>query len=152
MSEALNNLIIEMNDPDVLAEYKKINARIDQRFESPELLKHIHAELDKRHKLDHKEKLAVFIVAISGYLRDSRDHCSCALKGNSSSGKDNVMDTVLAHIPKEDWIKVTRATMATLEEDVINKIIVAFSEINKNRRNELTKNKFFSSSNRQKRG
>jgi hypothetical protein len=133
MSEALNTLVKEMNDPEVLTEQKKINAKIDNRFEASDLLNHIHAQLDKTHKLDHKEKLAVFIVAISGYLRDARDHCSCALKGNSSSGKDNVMDTVLSHIPKDDWLKVTRATMSTLEEDVINKTIIAFSEINKNR-------------------
>ena len=133
MSEALDKVIREMNDSEVLAEHKKINAVIDQRFYSPELLKHIHSELDKKHKLDHKEKLTVFIVAISGFLRDARDHCSCALKGNSSSGKDNIIDTILSHIPKEDWIKVTRATTATLEDDVRDKKIVAFSEINKNR-------------------
>jgi len=133
MSEALKKLILEMNHPEVLAEYKKINARIDKRFEDPALLLHILKELDKRHKLDDKEKLAVMLVAVSGYLRDARDHCSCALKGNSSSGKDNVIDTVLSHIPKEDWIKVTRVTTATLEDDVRDKIIVAFSEINKNR-------------------
>jgi hypothetical protein len=133
MSEALDKLIREMDDPEVLAEYKKINARIDPRFESPELLKHIHDELDKRHKLDHREKMAIFVVAATGYLRDARDHCSCALKGNSSAGKDNVIDTVLDHYPKEDWIKVTRATTATLEDDVRDKKIVAFSEINKNR-------------------
>ncbi|MCF7798500.1 hypothetical protein K9M74_01205 [Candidatus Woesearchaeota archaeon] len=133
MSEALNKIIKEMNDPEVLAEHQKINARIDPRFESPELLKHIHAELDKRHKLDHKEKLAVFIVAASGYLRDARDHCSCALKGNSSSGKDNVMDTVLAHFPKDDVMKGTRLTSPSLEDDVKDKKVIAFSEINKHR-------------------
>ena len=133
MSEALDKLIREMDDPEVLAEYKKINARIDPRFESPELLKHIHDELDKRHKLDHREKMGIFVVASSGYLRDARDHCSSATKGDSSTGKDNVLDAVLDNYPKEDWIKVTRATTATLEDDVRDKKIVAFSEINKNR-------------------
>lgn len=133
MSEALKKIIFEMGDADVIAEYKKVNAHIDARFFDPELLKHIHAELDKKHKLDHREKMAIFIVAATGYLRDARDHCSCALKGNSSAGKDNVIDTVLDHYPADDWIKVTRATTATLEDDIINKKIVAFSEINKNR-------------------
>jgi len=133
MNEALKKLIYDMDDPDVIDEYKKINAKIDERFFDPLLLKHIHDELDKRHKLDHREKLGVFIVAASGYLRDARDHCSSASKGNSSSGKDNLLDTVLAHYPKDDWIKVTRATTATLEDDVQTKKIVAFSEINKNR-------------------
>jgi hypothetical protein len=89
--------------------------------------------LDKRHKLDHKEKVGTFIVVSTAYLRDPRDHCSCAAKGAYSGGKDNNTDTVLSHFPKEDWIKVTRATTATLEDDVKNKKIIAFSEINKNR-------------------
>jgi len=135
MSEALIKTIKEMNDKDVLDEYKRITAVIDSKFYDAELLKHIHFELDKRHKLDHREKLGTFIVASSSYLLDSRDHCSCALKGNSSSGKDSNTDTVLAHFPKEDWIKVTRVTTATLEDDVRDKKIVAFSEINKNREN-----------------
>ena len=133
MSEALKKLIFEMNHPEVLAEYKKINAKIDKRFFQKDLLKEIHLELDKRHKLDHKEKMAVFLVAVSSYLKDPKDHCSCALKGNSSAGKDSCVDTVLVHIPKDDWIKVTRATTASLEDDVKDKRIVAFSEINKNR-------------------
>ncbi|MCF7798491.1 hypothetical protein K9M74_01160 [Candidatus Woesearchaeota archaeon] len=133
MSEALKRLVFELDDPDVVAEYKRINAVLDMKFFSDELLKEIHLELDKRHKLDHKEKLGVFIVAISSYLKDPKDHCSCALKGNSSAGKDSCVDTVLSHIPKDDWIKVTRATTATLEDDVKDKRIIAFSEINKNR-------------------
>ena len=129
MSEALKKLVIEMDDPDVTEAYMKVNVKIDERFFDPLLLKHIHDELDKRHKLDHREKLGVFIVAASGYLRDARDHCSSASKGNSSSGKDNLLDSVLAHYPKDDWIKVTRATTATLEDDVQNKKIVAEVEM-----------------------
>jgi hypothetical protein len=135
MSEALNKLILEMDDKVVQEEYKHINAKIDPRFFDYQLLKHIHSELDVKHKLDHKEKVATFIVVTSAYLLDPRDHCSCALKGNSSSGKDSNTDNVLSHFPKEDWIKVTRVTTATLEDDVQNKRIIAFSEINKNREN-----------------
>jgi len=135
MTEALDKVIKEIDDPEVLAEHKKINAVIDPRFFKESLLKDIHGELDKRHKLDHKEKMAVFIVAVSSYLKDPKDHCSCALKGNSSAGKDSCVDTVLSHIPKDDWIKVTRATTASLEDDVKDKRIIAFSEINKNREN-----------------
>jgi len=135
MSEALNKLIKEIDDKNILDEYKIINAKIDPRFYDYQLLKHIHAELDVKHKLDHKEKVATFIVVTSAYLLDPRDHCSCALKGNSSSGKDSNTDNVLSHFPKEDWIKVTRVTTATLEDDVKDKKIVAFSEINKNREN-----------------
>jgi hypothetical protein len=135
MSEALIKTIKEMDDKDVLDEYKGITAVVDTKFYEPELLKHIHAELDVKHKLDHKEKVATFIVVTSAYLLDPRDHCSCALKGNSSSGKDSNTDNVLSHFPKEDWIKVTRVTTATLEDDVQNKRIIAFSEINKNREN-----------------
>jgi len=133
MSEALKKLISEIDDKEVKEEHKKLTAVIDERFYSPELLKHIHDELDKKHKLDHREKVGTFIVAVSSYLRDPRDHCSCALKGNSSSGKDSNVDTVLLHLPNGDWIKVTRVTTATLEDDVKDKRIIAFSEINKNR-------------------
>lgn len=135
MSEALTKLIQEIDDKNILDEHKIINAKIDPRFYDYQLLKHIHAELDVKHKLDHKEKVATFIVVTSAYLQDPRDHCSCALKGNSSSGKDSNTDNVLSHFPKEDWIKVTRVTTATLEDDVQDKRIVAFSEINKNREN-----------------
>ena len=127
MTDALNKLIEEMEDKTILDEQKKINARIDPRFFDFQLLKHIHLELDVKHKLDHKEKVATFIVVTSAYLLDHRDHCSCALKGNSSSGKDSNTDNVLSHFPKEDWIKVTRVTTATLEDDVHDKRIVAFS-------------------------
>jgi len=135
MSEALNKLVQDIDDKNILDEHKIINAKIDPRFYDYQLLKHIHTELDVKHKLDHKEKVATFIVVTSAYLSDPRDHCSCALKGNSSSGKDSNTDNVLSHFPKEDWIKVTRVTTATLEDDVQDKRIVAFSEINKNREN-----------------
>ncbi|MBU0666142.1 MAG: hypothetical protein ABIC91_05055 [Nanoarchaeota archaeon] len=133
MSEALKKVIFELDNPDVILEYKRVNAKIDPLFYQIELLKEIHGELDKRHKLDHKEKMAVFVIAVSSYLKDAKNHCSCALKGNSSAGKDSCVDTVLSHIPKDEWIKVTRATTASLEDDVMDKRIVAFSEINKNR-------------------
>ena len=92
-------------------------AQIDKRFTQPDLLEHIYKELDKTHKLDEKEKLALFLVRSSAELPDDRDHCSAALKGNSSSGKDNIIDTVLRLFPEEDSFKLTRGTQAALEQE-----------------------------------
>lgn len=108
-------------------------ARRDERFDSPELLEHIWNELDKDHKLDNREKLAVFIIAVSAYLPAPEEHCSAALKGDSSSGKDNLIRTVLKHVPKEDAFFLTRGTSAAIEDEAENVKILAFSEINKHR-------------------
>lgn len=107
--------------------------QLDPRFKSPELLKNIHAELNKTHKEDHREKLAVFLVCVSGYLPDPSDHCSAALKGDSAAGKDNLLHTCLRHLPEQDTFFLTRATTAALEQEASQVRIIAFSEINAHR-------------------
>jgi hypothetical protein len=109
------------------------DVEVDERFYSRDLLYEVWKELDKTHKLDNREKLAVFIVALSGELKEERDRCSTALKGNSSSGKDNCIDTVFSHFPAEDNFKITRGTASALEDEASSVKRIAFSEINKNR-------------------
>jgi len=108
-------------------------SRLAPLFEKPDLLKNIWKALDRDHREDHKEKLAVFIIGVSAELPDEADHCSVALKGDSSAGKDNVIKTVFKHFPKEDNFFLTSATKSALEENGNEAKRIAFSEINKHR-------------------
>lgn len=108
---------------------------IDKRFKDPNLLRYIHKELDITHKLDHKEKLALFIIRVSAELKTPSDRVSCALKGDSSAGKDNIFKTVLSLFPEEDNFILTRGTQSALEEEAEYVKCIAFSEINANREN-----------------
>lgn len=109
--------------------------KTDVRFYKPDLLKEIQKELDYKHKQDDKEKLALFLIAISSYLKDPNDHCSAAIKGDSSAGKDNIIKTVLGLLPKKDSLFLTRGTAAAIEDEAHKVRIIAFSEINKHREN-----------------
>jgi len=113
-----------------------------EKSKQPDLLKQVYDELSEHHKMDDKQKLAAFIVACSSALPQSSDHQSAALKGDSSSGKDNLIKSVLKHIPDERHWFVTRATQAAMEDEVHKYDIMAFSEINKHREdganNEIT--------------
>lgn len=108
---------------------------VDERFFKSDLIDEIHKELDKSHKLDNKEKLALFIVGCSAYLPDSSDHISANLRGDSSAGKDNAIKTALSQFPTEDYFLLTRATASAVEEEASKVKIIAFSEINKHREN-----------------
>lgn len=121
--------IKEATEEDRVKHYAKENSK------NPELLKLIHSELDKDHLSDHREKIAVFISCCSAYLLNPEDRKSIALKGNSSSGKDNAINAALKHFPEEDWIKLTSATKATMEDDISKYRIIAFSEMNQHREN-----------------
>jgi len=112
---------------------KSKKKNIDSRFYNPELIKHIHTELDTNHKLDHYEKLGVFIVRVSAELKTPADRVSCALKGDSSAGKDNIVKTALGLFPAEDNFILTRGTQSALEEEANKVKAIAFSEINANR-------------------
>ncbi len=114
-------------------------AILDKRFQKNTLLKDIFLELDKDHKLDNKEKLALFIIRASAELPRSEDHCTAAIKGDSSTGKDNIIKTVLKHYPPEDNLFLTRGTQSALEEEAKRVKCVAFSEINKHREDGANK-------------
>jgi len=110
----------------------KYELKLPQLYD-PALLKHIHEEIDKYHKKDEREKLTTFLICLTSYLNDAREHCSCALKGDSSVGKDSIIQSNLRLIPEKDWFILTRATTSALEDSVDDKRIIAFSEINKHR-------------------
>lgn len=106
---------------------------IDSRFFSEDLIHQIYLELNKKHQLDHKEKLATFLIACSAELPESSERCSVALKGDSSAGKDNLIKTVLSHFPRKESFMLTRGTVAALEDEAGKVKRIAFSEINKDR-------------------
>lgn len=96
----------------------------------PDLINKIHATLDQEHLEDHVHKVTAILVAMSGYLPNQKDHISAALKGDSSSGKDNLIDTILQHLPAAE--KFTASTPAALRDMVANYRVIAFSEMNAN--------------------
>lgn len=112
---------------------------IEEKLKNPELIKFIWEELDKTHKLDHKEKLAVFLIRLTAELKNPEDRCSVALKGNSSAGKDNIIRSVLNIFPKEDSFLLTRGTQSALEEESQKVKAIAFSEMNANREDGANK-------------
>lgn len=114
-------------------------ARLSPLFEKPDLLQRIWRTIDHDHKLDNKEKLALFIIAASSELPDPNDHVSAALKGDSSAGKDSAIKAVLKHFPEEETFFLTRGTAAALEDEAEEVKRIAFSEINKNRENGANK-------------
>jgi hypothetical protein len=113
---------------------------IDNRFYRTNLLEEIYNEIDHKHKLDHKEKLALFIIRVSAELNSPSDRVSCALKGDSSAGKDNIFKSVLELFPEIDNFILTRGTQSALEEEANYVKCIAFSEINANRENGANAN------------
>lgn len=101
------------------------------QFKDPQLLLYIKQELDKKHIYDDFEKLTVFLVCCTSQSINARDRKSLASIGDSSVGKDNLLDTVAEHFPRV--LKITRATESTLEDDIAEADIIRFSEINANR-------------------
>lgn len=114
-------------------EVTKLPQEIDERFNQENLLIDISNEISKDHIQDNREKLGAFLVGISGYLPNPKDHVSAAFKGNSSAGKDNIVLSILKHIPAEDWARATRITQSEMEDRLGGWKILAVSEINKNR-------------------
>lgn len=107
----------------------------NEKFKDPRLLFHILDELGKGHLEDNKEKLACFIGACTSYLSPVELRKSIAFLGDSSVGKDNLIKTILKNIPKEHWLFLTKATGASLEDDIAQYKIIAFSELNTEREN-----------------
>ena len=134
----IDKKVLEKEFKKVKISMKKVITKIkeiDNKFYKNDLLNNIHLELDKKHKLDHKEKLALFLIAVSGELPDPDDHCSAAVKGDSSSGKDNAIKTALGMFPEADNFFLTRGTSAAIEDEAEKVKRIAFSEINKHREN-----------------
>lgn len=112
------------------AEGKKI---IEKYFKDKKLLNKILEEISKNHLEDNKIKLTAFLVGVSGLLGNHRLRMSMALKGESSVGKDNIIHSVLKHLPKRECIFLTNATQSAIEDDIKFKRVIAFSEMNLNR-------------------
>ena len=108
----------------------KIEKEAEENFKSPDLMFKIHNEISKKHLFDDKIKMTTFIVACTAYLQPADRHKSIALKGSRSVGKDNVFKSVLRLFPHEDYLILTNATQAVLEDDIQKYKIIAHSEIN----------------------
>lgn len=109
---------------------KEIINKSKKIFNEPELILEIHKELDKGHLMDDAVKLSTFLTCCTAYLEPSELHKSQALKGGTSVGKDNNIKNVLKHFPNEDWIFLTGATKAVMEDDIFDYKIIAYSEMN----------------------
>ena len=117
-----------------------ITDEVRLKFEDKNLLQFVMDELTKTHIGDDNLKMTTLLVCISALLKDPKLRTSIAIKGNSSEGKDNLIRAILKHMPNLASIFLTSATQATIEDDIKDKRIIAFSEVNANR--EAGANKF----------
>lgn len=101
-----------------------------EKFKDKQLLKLILQELSKTHIGDDKLKMTLFLVCASGLLKNHKRRQSMGIVGNTSIGKNNVIETDLEHMPKESYIYVSNATQSTIEDDLKGKKIIAFKEMN----------------------
>ena len=117
-----------------------ISKETQLKFEDNNLLQLVLEELSKTHIGDDNLKMTTYLACLSALLKNPKLRISVAIKGNSSEGKDNLIKTCLKHIPNESWIFLTSGTQATIEDDINDKRIIAFSEVNANR--EVGANKY----------
>lgn len=110
-----------------------LSVEVQEKFKDINLLENIKAELSKTHIGDDKLKMTTFLCGTSGLLKNPKRRSSIALKGDSSTGKDNNIKTTLRHMPISSFIFLTSGTQAVIEDDLANKRIIGFSEVNKNR-------------------
>lgn len=109
------------------------------KFKDENLLTLIWEELSKTHIGDNNLKLTIFLSCISALLKNPKRRMSSAITANSSEGKDNIIKTSLGHMPRDSFIFLTSGTQATIEDDIQDKRIIAFSELNVNRENGANK-------------
>jgi hypothetical protein len=120
-----------MNKLKDVKEKKEIDEkRVLNKSKDPDLILKVCNELSKDHIYDDKEKLAVFLSALTGYLNPPSTRMTTNLLGNSSVGKDNLSKAVAKLFPAEDVLDLTRATKSTLEDDIDKYRIITFSELN----------------------
>lgn len=113
--------------------------KIRAPFLNLNLLEEIRKELDKDHKEDDNLKMTNFLIAVSGLLKNPKRRMSGATTADSSVGKDNMFKAIMKHMPTGSAIFLTRATEATLEDDIADKRIIAYSELNKFREDGINK-------------
>ena len=105
----------------------------NEKIKDPQLLQLIKEELDTKHIRDDKEKMFAYLMTRTAFLPNPRDRKSIALVGDSSTGKDNLMDTIFHFTPLGAWEKFTNATTPTLEDEIASLKLIGFSEVNVHR-------------------
>lgn len=125
--------LVNNNFSDKKGKKEVMSPEIQEKFKNPNLLEEIKTELSKTHIGDDNLKMTTFLTCTSGLLKNPKRRVSQALKGDTSTGKDNDFNTSLKHMPRTSFIFLTSGTQATLEDDIADKRIIAFSEVNKNR-------------------
>lgn len=110
-----------------------------QNFKDKNLLKLVWDELSKTHIRDDELKMTTFLVCVSSLLKNQKLRMSMDITGNSSEGKDNEIKTCLKHTPSDAFIFLTSGTQAAIEDDIQDKRIIAFSEVNAGRENGANK-------------
>jgi len=111
----------------------KISEDTQRKFLDCKLLELIKQELDKEHVGNNKEKMLVFLIAVSGLL-PTRHRCSCALNGDTSEGKTNIMKAVELHLPDEKYRWYDGVTKSGVQGDLKddnNVGTIFFKELNK---------------------
>lgn len=104
-----------------------------ENFKREDLLELIKKEISKKHIGDDNLKMTGFITATSGLLKEPKLRKSIAYTGDSSLGKDNAIKSILFQMPRDSFIFLTNATQSIIEDDIKDKRIIAFSEMNVNR-------------------
>lgn len=117
---------------EVMDNIKALGNEAIEKFKDPDLLLYIKKELDKDHLGDNKEKMFLFCSSCSSRLIPSY-RFSNALTGYTSEGKTNAWKTVCKHLPDHWYIDVTRATRATLEDNLQHVNLISFGEESANR-------------------
>jgi len=111
-----------------------------ERFEEEDLLKNILFELDKGHIGDNNAKLTNFLTLITGLLENPKRHQTNAITGDSSTGKNNLIENNLKHFPDGSYIYISSASQSVIEDDIGEIPIIAFKEINFHREGGANKN------------
>lgn len=96
-------------------------------YRKPDLLSLIKQEFDKDHLGDDREKLFVFCSELSSRLPPEY-RFSTALTGYTSEGKTHLWKTTSKHLPHGWYYDLTRATKATIEDDLAGIDLVYFGE------------------------
>ena len=100
-------------------------------LEDPSLLNHILELFSIDHILDTKQKMFVFLSALSSQL-PKQYRFSSAIIGDSSEGKTHLWNTIAQHLPRTWFESFTRITGAAMEDDIRDVNLVYFGEINAN--------------------
>ena len=108
-------------------------------FKDKKILDKIQKEISKNHLGDDKLKMTLFLTAVSGLLPKQELRQSVKITGETADGKNNVVRACLKHIPKDKFISVTNATVASLEDDIQQYSIVELSELNLSKENGANK-------------